>query len=187
LRPFWRLTLTLNDEPEALLVLPPLDEHVADKILLLRASRFPLPMPTTTKDERAAFWKSLIGELPAFLHFLLHEYQVPDGFSDARYVVAGWHHAELVTALHELSPAASLLSLIDQLAPWGAVDEEWEGTADELRAQLFQHGGTAPDARRLLEWPQVCGNYLATLSKKNPERVKQHRTNTARLWNIRKP
>ncbi len=187
LRPFWRLTLTLNDEPEALLVLPPLDEHVADKILLLRASRFPLPMPTTTKDERAAFWKYLIGELPAFLHFLLHEYQVPDGFSDARYVVAGWHHAELVTALHELSPAASLLSLIDQLAPWGAVDAEWEGTADELREQLFQHGGTAPDARRLLEWPQVCGNYLATLSKKNPERVKQHRTNTARLWIIRKP
>jgi hypothetical protein len=187
LRPFWRLTLTLNDEPEALLVLPPLDEHVADKILLLRASRFPLPMPTTTKDERAAFGRCLKGEFPAFLHFLMHEYQVPNGYGDARYVVAGWHHPDLTAALHDLSPAASLLALIDQLAPWGAVNAEWEGTADELRAQLFQHGGTAPDARRLLEWPLASGNYLATLAKKSPERVKQHRTNTARLWIIRKP
>lgn len=187
LRPFWRLTITLNDEPEALLVLPPLDEHVADKILLLRASRFALPMPTTTKDERAGFWRCLMGELPAFLHCLLNEYQPPDGFTDARYVVVGWHHPVLAEALHELSPSAALLALIDQLAPWGALEDEWEGTAEELRTQLFQHSGTAADARRLLEWQQACGNYLATLAKKNPERVQPHRTNTACLWIIRKP
>lgn len=187
LRPFWRLTLTLNDEPEALLVLPPLDEHVADKILLLRASRFPLPMPTTTKDERAGFWRCLMGELPAFLHFLLHEYQPPDAFRDARYVVAAWHHPALTEALHELSPSAALLALIDQLAPWVTTNGEWEGTAEELRAQLFQQSSTAPDARRLLEWPQACGNYLASLAKKHPERVQPHRTATARLWIIRRP
>lgn len=187
LRPFWRLTITLNDEPEALLVLPPLDEHVADKILLLRASRFPLPMATTSKDERAAFWRCLMGELPAFLHFLIHEYQPPDGFADTRYVVTGWHHPDLTAALHDLSPAAALLGLIDQLAPWGTSEKQWEGTAEELRAQLFQSGGTATDARRLLEWPQACGNYLATLAKKNAERVQYRRTATARLWIIRRP
>ena len=187
LRPFWRLTLTLNDEPEALLVLPPLDEHVADKILLLRASRFPLPMPTTTKDERGEFWRCLMGELPAFLHYLLHEFHPPDGFTDARYVVAGWHHPELTQALQELSPSATLLTLIDQLAPWGAVENEWEGTAAELRALLFKDGSTGLDARRLLEWQNACGNYLATLAKKNPERVQPHRNATARLWIIRRP
>ena len=187
LRPFWRLTLTLNDEPEALLVLPPLDEHVADKILLMRASRFPLPMATTTKDERSEFSRYLIGELPAFLHYLLHEFHPPDGFTDARYVVAGWHHPELTQALQELSPSATLLTLIDQLAPWGAVENEWEGTAAELRALLFKDGSTGLDARRLLEWQNACGNYLATLAKKNPERVKPHRTGTARLWIIRCP
>ena len=187
LRPFWRLTITLNDEPEALLVLPPLDEHLADKILLLRASRFPLPMPTVTKDEKREFWRRLMGELPAFLHFLLHEYEPPDGFQDARYVVAGWHHPELAESLHGLSPAAALLGLIDYLAPWGEAAKEWEGTAEELRVLLLQNNGTATDARRLLEWPQACGNYLATLAKKNPSRVQPHRTNTARLWIIRRP
>ena len=187
LRPFWRLTITLNDEPEALLVLPPLDEHVADKLLLFRASRFPLPMPTLTQDEKHEFWRRLIGELPAFLHFLLHEYEPPAELRDARYVVAAWHHPELAEALHGLSPAAALLGLIDYLAPWGAVDREWEGTAEELRVLLLQNGGTATDARRLLEWPQACGNYLATLAKKNAARVQPHRTNTARLWIIRRP
>lgn len=187
LRPFWRLTITLNDEPEALLVLPPLDEHLADKILLLRASRLPLPMPTVTKDEKHEFWRRIIGELPAFLHFLLHEYEPPAELRDARYVVAGWHHPELAEALHGLSPAAALLGLIDYLAPWDVAAKEWEGTAEELRAKLLQNGGTATDARRLLEWPQACGNYLATLAKKNPSRVQPHRTNTARLWIIRQP
>ena len=187
LRPFWRLTITLNDEPEALLVLPPLDDHVADKILLLRASRFPLPMPTVTHDERAEFWRRLMSELPAFLHFLLDEYEPPAELRDARYVVAGWHHPELAEALHGLSPASALLGLIDHLAPWGEVANEWQGSADELRAQLLQNGGTMTDARRLLEWPQACGNYLATLAKKTPERVQPHRTNTARLWIIRRP
>jgi hypothetical protein len=37
LKPFWRLSITLNDEPENLLILPPLDESLGDKIMLLRA------------------------------------------------------------------------------------------------------------------------------------------------------
>ena len=120
LRPFWRLTITLNDEPETMLVLLPLDEHVADKIVLLRASRYPLLMPTITHDERHEFWQRLMSELPAFLHFLLHEYEPPVELRDVRYVVAGWHHPELAEALHGLSPAAALLGLIDYLAPWGS-------------------------------------------------------------------
>ena len=70
------------------------------------------------------------------------------------------------------------------------VDEasnEWEGTAEELRSRLFNCGATGTDARRLLEWPQACGNYLATLAKKNAARVQPHRTNTARLWIVRRP
>jgi hypothetical protein len=186
LSPFWRVTITLNDEPDALLVLPPLDNHVADKFILLRASRFPLPMPTATHEERHAFWLRLMGELPAFLHYLLNEYQPPAALRDERYVVAGWHHPELAEALHGLSPAAALLGLIDLLAPWGA-DGEWEGTAEELRAELFRHGATATDARRLLEWPKACNTYLATLEKRPSSRVERHRTNTARHWLIRRP
>ena len=186
LRPFWRLTITVNDEPEALLVLPPLDDHVADKILLLRASHFPMPMCTFTPDDRAKFWDTLMTELPAFLHYLLNQYSSPAELRDSRYVVAGWHHPELAAALHDLSPAAALLVLIDTLAPWGDSDE-WEGTAEELRRELINNNNTACDAKRLLEWPQSCGTYLGTLERKQPTRVRPHRTSKLRNWIIRAP
>ncbi len=186
LRPFWRLTITLNDEPEALLVLPPLEDHVADKILLLRASRFPMPMPTITHDDRAKLWDTLIAELPAFLYYLLNQYGPPDELRDPRYVVAGWHHPDLAAALHELSPAAALLVLIDTLAPWDETGE-WEGTAEVLRRDLLINSNTVIDAKRLLEWPQSCGNYLGSLARKQPARVRQHRTSEVRNWIIRAP
>jgi hypothetical protein len=186
LRPFWRLTITLNDEPEALLVLPPLDEHVADKIVLLRASRYPLPMCTETHDERAKLWELLLAELPAFLHYLLNDYVVAPDMKDSRYVVAGWHHPVLAAALHELSPAAALLVLIDMLKPWDE-EPEWHGRADELRSALLHDQATAADAKRLLEWPQACGSYLGVLAKKQPDRVCQHRTSTERNWIVRAP
>ena len=96
-------------------------------------------------------------------------------------------HPELAESLHGLSPASALLGLIDALAPWGEASNEWEGTAEELRSRLFNCGATGTDARRLLEWPQACGNYLATLAKKNAARVQPHRTSNARLWIIRRP
>ncbi len=186
LRPFWRLTITLNDEPEALLVLPPLDDHVADKILLLRASCFPMPMPTITHDDRAKLWDTLIAELPAFLYYLLNQYAPPDELRDPRYVVAGWHHPALAAALHELSPSAALLVLIDTLEPWDETGE-WEGAAEELRRDLLNNSNTAIDAKRLLEWPQSCGNYLGSLARKQPARVRQHRTGDQRRWIIHAP
>ena len=71
------MTISLNDDPEALLVLPPLDDHIEDKIILLRASRFDLPMPTGTTAERGAFWDQLISELPAYVHWLLNDFEIP--------------------------------------------------------------------------------------------------------------
>ena len=71
-------------------------------------------------------------------------------------------------ALHGVSPAAALIGLIDQLKPWEVASGKWEGTAEQLRAELFQCGSTSTDARRLLEYPQTCGKYLATLVKEEP-------------------
>jgi hypothetical protein len=39
LDPIWRMTISLNEEPESLQVLPPLDESLEDKIIILRATK----------------------------------------------------------------------------------------------------------------------------------------------------
>ncbi len=55
LTPFWRLSISVNDEPENLMVLPPIDESLGDKMILLKARRTEMPMPTGTTEERDAF------------------------------------------------------------------------------------------------------------------------------------
>ena len=53
--PFWRLTFTCNDNAEALQVLPPLNEDVADKIIILKAVKHEFLMPTYTQEEKSLF------------------------------------------------------------------------------------------------------------------------------------
>jgi hypothetical protein len=55
LSPFWRLTVSTNDEPENLMIIPVLDESLIDKVMLFETAKHPMPMPTATDAEREAF------------------------------------------------------------------------------------------------------------------------------------
>ena len=72
---WWRVSITLNDDPEAMMVLPPLDQHIADKIILLRASVFEWPMPMETTAHRTGFHATIVREIPAYLHWLMHAHR----------------------------------------------------------------------------------------------------------------
>tara|TARA_A100001037_G_scaffold306864_1_gene357671 strand:- start:10992 stop:12332 length:1341 start_codon:yes stop_codon:yes gene_type:complete len=181
---WWRVSITLNDDPEAMMVLPPLDEHVADKIILLRARHFKFPMPVTTNAERSAFREQLAQEIPAFLYFLLHEWEIPQHCADPRrYNVATFHHPSLAEALESLSPEAELLNLLDRTF----ADELESGQCIEMTARKIEDHLRAHDWRRadkLFKHLPACGTYLGRLSRKRPDRVQPKRTNKARLWII---
>src|SRR5262249_54541304 len=70
LSPFQRLSVSVNDDPEHLEVLPPIDETLSDKIFLLKSFRFPLPMPATTPMEKAALEAAITSIPPVFAWFL---------------------------------------------------------------------------------------------------------------------
>lgn len=180
---WWRVTISVNDEPEALLVLPPLDDHVADKIILLRASRFDMPMPTGTTEEKDAFWQAMVAELPAFIDWLLNVYEIPGELNDSRrFVVKTWHHPAVREALECLAPEVELLELVDRAEVCRA--GEWKGTAAELETILTDCTTTRHSALRLLHWRGACGTYLSRLAEKFPNRVEAARTNSQRAWCI---
>ena len=83
LAPFWRLSISVNDEPENLMILPPISDSeqdsLGDKIILLRAGLADMPMPSEALEQREAFWQTLVSELPAFLHFLSN-WDVPEEY-----------------------------------------------------------------------------------------------------------
>src|ERR1700730_11651113 len=180
--PWWRLSISLNNEPERLLILPRLTEDILDKITMLRVTRHPMPMPTATADERELFWQTIVEQIPGYLFWLENEFKIPTDWVSQRFGVREFHHPELIEALDELSPALALLELIDQLKPWGVANNEWEGTATELRQLLIQDERTRRDAERLLNWTNACGQYLGELTKMKPHRVKNTRTKDRRDW-----
>jgi len=182
LSPFWRLSISLNDEPERLLIIPPLAADIADKIIILRCRPFVWPRKTSTMEQWAGFVAALREELPAFAEYLL-SYQVPAALHSDRYGVAAWHHPELARALDEMAPEAHLSLLI---ARWLEPRSTWQGTADTLRAALLDDASTGRDARELLHWPNACGTYLGRLEAKPrpPLTVRQCRTADRRDWHL---
>jgi len=186
LKPLWRTSITLNDEPENLLILPPIDESLEDKIILLKAYKRPLPMDTSTLEGRQRFMSALLAEVPAFLNLLVN-FPIPARLKSERFGVTHFHHPELLASLSEMSPEMRLLALIDaHLSEGDGPANSWMGTATELERVLYDSKG-AHEARRLLDWSNATGTYLGRLAKKLPHRVRQERTKTSRIWYIRPP
>jgi VirE-like protein len=200
LSPFWRVSISVNDEPENLMILPPISdsEHdsLGDKIILLRANLAEMPKPTETLEQYAIFWQTLMSELPAFLDFLLH-WEVPTEMRHPRYGMKTWHHPELLLALDALAPETRLLSLIDEtlftdhetpgnLITSSKAKDLWQGTAEQLERLLCDNPTVGYEARKLLSWPTACGTYLGRLSKKHPPRVQQGQRSDARRWILRR-
>lgn len=181
IRPWWRVTITCNDDPEALCVLPPFNADIEDKIILLRASRFDMPMPTETQEDREALAKAILDEIPAFLWWLIHAYELPEEFRDRRrYGVATYHHPELRQAIDGLAPEADLLDLIDStIADDLAEGPKWI-TAEDLENRIRDRHPFR--ASQVFTYRQACAQYLRRLSVKHPERVTKGRTATSNGW-----
>lgn len=184
--PFWRLSITLNDEPENLSVLPPLDESLRDKIILLRAFHVQFPFGDDDIGGRQKFRDQLSRELPCYLHYL-QNWKMPKALASQRYGCVAWQNAELLDALDDLTPEAKLLVLIDTLQPWKFDDAAWEGTASSLEDILLEKDKMGRVAK-LLSFNTACGVYLARLIHRHPERIVQMpRHGNRAMWRIVKP
>ncbi len=188
LRPLWRLIISLNDDPERLLVLPPLADDIADKIMLFKVEKHDMPMPTDTAEQKAAFKSALVAELPAFVDFL-DKWAISDTHRSPRFGVKHYHHPELVKALDQTTPEIKLLEMIDEvifdLSPFC---KDWDGKSEELGRHLKgKDSPCAYEARKLLENPGRCGVYLGRLHKKMPDRVSSRIVNGRTIWTIAKP
>ena len=188
LTPFWRLSITMNEEPEDLMVLPPFYDGVEEKILLLKASPVTMPMPTETLPERKAYWNALVSEVPAFLA-TMEAYQIPHQLKHSRFATKTYHHPDLLEKVGQLQPEYRLMSLIDDCQHlFGFGTKEWQGTALKLESLLSDKDWSlGHQARNLLTYQNTCGTLLGRLASQNPERVAKVKTTDGNtVWQIMK-
>ena len=185
LRPFWRLTITLNDETENLMVLPPIDASLIDKITLLKAHAQTMPMDTATIDARKMFWAALVAQLPAFAAFIA-AFQIPTDLVSQRFGVKHFHHPDLLEELNALAPEHRLLSLIDGYL-FDIMGTTWTGSAEELERQLTaSNSDCRQEALKLFTFNTACGVYLSRLERRFPRRfTRETYAGSTRRWIIR--
>jgi len=193
LTPIWRMTISLNDEPGRLMVLPGIEADIADKIMLLKVAAHPMPMPTSTAEQQAAFRQALSAELPAFADFLMH-WEIPEALRCPRFGVRHYHHPELLAAISELSPESRFLALIDieVFRHRYGCDEPWSGTSNQLQERLLyenngEHSQVAREVERLLYFNSACGAYLGNLALSQPRRVSKRILHGQAIWTIQPP
>jgi hypothetical protein len=182
LRPFWRLSISLNDEQENLMVLPPLDEHIMDKMIILKCRRREMPMPTATPEQRKAFWQQLVDELPAYLDWL-SGFEIPSHLVSQRFGVQAFLHPAIKSELLTFEPPMVLLDLIDAYLI-GPNEKIIVMTAAEIQRELTSETSECRfEARRLLPRPTTCGRYLSSLAGMC-SRVVDVRTSERRAYRI---
>jgi hypothetical protein len=191
LTPFWRLTISINDEPENLMVLPPIDDSIEDKIMIFKTYAHDMPMPSESSDERDAFMKQIKSEIPAFIYYLCN-WKIPEELlfpkkDAARYGVKKFHHPDVLREIDSLSPEYRLLNIIDKEIFGDEPLFTWTGTAEDLEVKLTSQGNMQHESRKLLSWNNAVGTYLGRLAKKYPDRFIQKRTEHARSWTIEPP
>ena len=170
MRPVWRVVICCNETPENLSVIPPLEEGIEDKIILLKVKMIKTPMPAQSVEEKAKFVQAIEAELPAQVHYL-ESMETPSHLQDNRDGVIAWKDPSLLQAINEISPEHRLEALITLCIDQGFMEilqgESSEMSAAEIQQRLTDRDSpTAEQARGLLKHDNNCGTYLTRLVKK---------------------
>jgi hypothetical protein len=169
LRPVWRVVICCNETPENLSVIPPLEDGIEDKIILLKVRPVKTPMPAGTVDEKNAFAAALRAELPAFLHHL-EGLTIPIHLSDSRSGVTAWKDQDLLDSVREISPEKRMENLISLCLQKGFMEIElgeskWMFAAEVETILQDRNSPTSTQAQTLLKYDAACGRNLSTLAK----------------------
>ena len=180
LKPCWRMTVSLNDEAENLIMLPPLDASIQDKLMLFKVKPAKMPMACDRPKDREAFWEAIKAEIPAFVYFL-RNFEIPEELADSRFGISAYQHPDIVAVVEDMSPEKRLLELIEvTILPGGP----FEGTLAELESRLIGDPTFGRQVEKLLYFSNALQTYMRRLKKNRPDRVITKKSNGVRLWEI---
>jgi hypothetical protein len=191
IRPVWRVMICTNDNPENLLVLPPISSDNADKITLLKISKIELDIDTSTPEGKTQLQREITSELGAFAA-ILESFEIPENLKDSRSGTNAWQHPDLLEKIESTKPETKLAELLSssirgQSHSWS--DLPCVLTATEVESRLSE-GSTKAQAGKLFSWQAACGTYLSKLAKSDCQFIQEaepDRHTKAKRYHISKP
>jgi hypothetical protein len=165
--PFWRLTISVNDDKDKLRSLPLITGDFGDKVLIFHCRKVPLPIiDRDSIESQRRFREVMAEELPHYLHWLMNEFTIPeemlsytDGRTATRFGFKEYHAPVIKEGLFDDTPHAELLRLIDM-------------------ATFTTKGGWSPD-----DEPSACVTNAALWDILGDKDVEDPRTGVRlRLW-----
>ena len=159
LPPFWRVTVSVNDSPENMRSIPANDETLKDKMHVLKVYPDSTVKLVESLGGQKNFANKIREELPAYLYWLLYEFQIPAELKDTRFGMKAYQNVEILGAIEETAPHMLLLELLE--AEYAGANK-LEKSVLELAKDL-----QTPDIPRgvVPQSPLTLGRYLTSLSK----------------------
>src|SRR5215469_13651760 len=108
-----------------------MDESIEDKLMIFKCNYVKLPLPSGEAIEAA-----IASELPAYVHYLLHEHEIREEVRDERFGINAYQHPAVLEALSATAQETQLLQEIDRAEPFNKQhtgDWVWEGSSSELQ------------------------------------------------------
>lgn len=164
---FRRLTLSTNDDSDNLGVLPNLDDSMRDKLIIVRCGV--AEMSLDYQENLARF----VGELPAWVHFLLNDFRIPEEIQDRRFGVTAWCHPEIEKELADFDPLERFQEILEKVLFGDGDSSPQRLSAAEIHAQMVNHSIYGHLARQILPASSISGRFLSSLVKKKPDRYEK--------------
>lgn len=181
--PFWRLTASLNDEPEQLRVLPPLHKDIKSKLMMLKVTQATLDYPTKAYPTAHKWWNAVKAEIPAYV-YALYRWEIPKEIRHKRWGVVSYQNPELVRKLNSLSEEAKLWTYILESGILPQYPAVWSGSSTELEEQL-KKAKNGDQVAELLKYSSACGVFLSRLADQQPENVeKEEVRGNQKIWHL---
>jgi hypothetical protein len=139
LRPVWRLTVSANDDPASLRIVPAPEESFADKIAYLKCYNPKEEFHDGSPEGRAAWAARLGAALPAFLR-RVDAFEIPEEKRDTRFTIATFHHPETVDLIARNMPESAFgEALMDWVTKFAGASKKTTyvyGTVAELHRRI---------------------------------------------------
>lgn len=169
-KPYWRLSISLNDEPDNVAVLPNLEPSLEGKLIIFACDKHPMPYKVGELEV------VMRAEIPAFLDYLLNHHTIPEALVDARYGVKAYIHTKMREALEDEGIEKTLFEYLETMFRGKLVEH------NETSLLMLMEGGEPP---RALDWLLKHPPKLRTALRKlcaETEQVKHKRYSNRRVW-----